>query len=84
MHLPPIYFYIPADKLPTCGLPQNASSFWEWLSSHPSISPMQGGGCIWTLQTYLYLNDYGFPCKLVETMPDEGIVLSHRDFPTVS
>ncbi|MDD1419947.1 hypothetical protein MEO40_12550 [Dolichospermum sp. ST_sed1] len=80
MHLPPIYFYIPADKLPTCGLPQNASSFWEWLSSHPSISPMQGGGCIWTLQTYLYLNDYGFPCKLVETMPDEGIVLSHRDF----
>lgn len=78
--LPPIYFYIPADKLPTCGLPQNASSFWEWLSCHPSISPMQSGGCFWTLQTYLYLNDYGFPCKLVETMPDEGIVLSHRDF----
>jgi len=41
---------------------------------------MQSGGCFWTLQTYLYLNDYGFPCQLVDTMPTEGIVLSHQDY----
>lgn len=79
-NLPPIYFYIPPSKLPTSNLPQNAGSFWQWLCCQNSISPMQGGGCIWTLQTYLYLRDYGFPCNLVGTMPDEGIVLSHRDF----
>ncbi|PSM47428.1 hypothetical protein C7Y66_19770 [Chroococcidiopsis sp. CCALA 051] len=79
-NLPPIYFYIPPSKLPAGNLPQNAQSFWQWLSFHRSISPMAGGGCIWTLQTYLYLNDRGFPCQLVQTMPDEGIVLSHRDF----
>jgi len=78
--LPPIYFHFPTSKLAVESLPQNASSFWQWLSSCHSISPMSGGGCIWILQTYLYLNDYGFPCKLVETMPDEGIVVSHRDF----
>lgn len=78
--LPPIYFYFPKSKLAVESLPQNASSFWQWLSSCHSISPMSGGGCIWTLQTYLYLNDYGFPCQLVETLPDEGIVVTHRDF----
>ena len=41
---------------------------------------MQSGSCFWTLQTYFYLNDYGFPWELIGTMPDEGIVLSHRDF----
>ncbi|TVP62287.1 MAG: hypothetical protein EA343_11665 [Nodularia sp. (in: Bacteria)] len=78
--MPPIYFYIPSGKIPSENLPQNAHSYWQWQCAENSISPMQSGGCFWTLQTYLYLNDYGFPCKLVETMPDEGIVLSHRDF----
>ncbi|PIG92512.1 hypothetical protein [Gloeocapsopsis sp. IPPAS B-1203] len=79
-NLPPIYFYIPHNKLPAGNLPQNADSYWQWQCAQHSISPMQSGGCFWTLQTYLYLKDYGFPCQLVQTMPDEGIVLSHRDF----
>jgi len=78
--LPPIYFYFPGNKLSITCLPQNAVSYWKWQCAEHSITPMQSGGCFWTLQTYLYLNDYGFPCKLVETMPDEGIVVSHRDF----
>jgi hypothetical protein len=77
--LPPIYFYFP-PKLSTGNLPENAASYWQWQCAEHSISPMQSGGCFWTLQTYLYLNDYGFPCQLVNTMPDEGIVVSHRDF----
>lgn len=77
---PPIYFYFPSSKLSVTCLPPDAASYWQWQCAEHSISPMQSGGCFWTLQTYLYLNDYGFPCKLVETMPEEGIVVSHRDF----
>lgn len=78
--LPPIYFYFPQVELSDNNLPRNANSYWEWQCAQHSISPMQSGGCFWTIQTYLYLRDYGFPCELVTTMPDEGIVLSHRDF----
>ena len=79
-NLPPIYFYIPQSKLPNSNLPQNACSYWQWQCAQHSMPPMQSAGYYWILQTYLYLNDYGFPCKLVKTMPDEGIVLSHRDY----
>ena len=47
------------------------------------ISPWSGfsRGCYaWTLQTYLYLKESGFPCQLVKEIPEEGIVISHRDF----
>lgn len=77
---PPIYFYFPYPKLGVSSLPDNANSYWQWQCAQHSISPMQSGGCFWTLQTYLYLNDYGFPCQLVDTMPDEGIVVTHRDY----
>lgn len=76
----PIYFYFPKDKLSVSSLPENASSYWQWQCAETSISPMQSGGFFWTLQTYLYLNDHGFSCELVSTMPDQGIVVSHRDF----
>jgi hypothetical protein len=79
-NLLPIYFYISHNKINFENLPKNPSSYWQWQCSEHSISPMQSGGCFWTLQTYLYLNNYGFSCQLVDTMPDEGIVVSHRDF----
>jgi hypothetical protein len=78
--LPPIYFYIPPDKINFENLPQTVGAYWQWQCAEHSISPMQSGGCFWTLQTYLYLNDYGFPCQLVDTLPDAGIVVSHRDY----
>lgn len=77
---PPIYFYLDPNQVPLENLPQNTQSYWQWQCAEHSISPMQSGGCFWTLQTYLYLKEYGFPCELVNTMPNEGIVLSHRDF----
>ena len=77
---PPIYFYFPHLQLGVSSLPATASSYWQWQCSQHSISPMQSGGCFWTLQTYLYLNDAGFPCQLVAEMPDEGIVVTHRDY----
>jgi len=78
--LPPIYFYFPHPKLGVSSLPDNANYYWQWQCAQHSILPMQSGGCFWTLQTYLYLNDRGFPCQLVAEMPDEGIVVTHRDF----
>lgn len=80
MHLPPIYFYFPHQQLGVSTLPDNSSSYWQWQCAQHSISPMQSGGCFWTLQTYLYLHDRGFPCQLVDTMPSEGIVVTHRDY----
>jgi hypothetical protein len=79
-YLPPIYFYLDPNQVPINNLPQNTQSYWQWQCAEHSISPMQSGGCFWTLQTYLYLQEFGFPCKLVTTMPDEGIVFAHRDF----
>lgn len=77
--LPPISFYFP-QRSSTRQLPENPDSYWHWQCTEHSISPMQSGGCFWTLQTYLYLSKYGFPCQLVNVMPDKGIVLSHRDY----
>jgi hypothetical protein len=78
--LPPFYFYFPYTHLGITDLPADANSYWQWLSDQHSISPMQGGGCIWTLQTYLQLHDQGFPCQLVSDIPHEGIIITHRDY----
>lgn len=32
----------------------------------------------WTLQTYLRLREHDYPCQLVESIPEEGIVVVHR------
>lgn len=68
-NLPPIYFYLPQENWPE-PMPENANSYWEGFG--------RGIYC-WTLQTYLHLKLDGFPCTLVGSMPDEGIVLAHRD-----
>jgi hypothetical protein len=78
--LPPFFFYFPHTQLKITNLPTDASSYWQWLSEQHSIAPMQGGGCIWTLQTYLQLHSQGFPCQLVSEIPDEGVIVAHRDY----
>ncbi len=78
--LPPIYFYLPEGDLPyphpshyrllAADLPESADTYWEGFAY---------GVFCWTLQTYHRLQADGFPCELVRSMPDEGIVLSHRN-----
>ncbi|QLE59077.1 glycosyltransferase [Nostoc sp. TCL26-01] len=68
--IPAIYFYLPQSEWPKDGIPDSVETHW-WLF-------MKGTYC-WTIQTYLRLQADGFPCKLVGTLPDEGIVLAHRD-----
>ncbi|KKD35621.1 MAG: hypothetical protein WAN66_04420 [Limnoraphis robusta] len=65
---PIIYFYIPRDLFPK-QFPQNINENWP-------------GFCLgiyaWTLQTYLRLKADGFPCQLVDELPQSGIVIVHR------
>lgn len=77
--MPPVFFYFPYPKSFDT-LPQYPGQFWPWLCAEHSISPMASGGCFWTLQTYLFLRESGFACELVNNLPDEGIIVSHRDY----
>ncbi|HEY9694670.1 MAG TPA: hypothetical protein V6D15_20910 [Oculatellaceae cyanobacterium] len=66
---PPIYFYIPKEYYPK-SIPKSANEDWKGFGI---------GIYAWTLQTYLHLQANNFPCKLTDTLPDEGIVLIHRN-----
>jgi hypothetical protein len=68
-NLPPIYFYLP-EKDWRDDLPNQPDIYWEEFG--------RGIYC-WTLQTYLYLKADDFPCELVNNVPDEGIIIAHRD-----
>ncbi|MCU0536894.1 MAG: hypothetical protein MUD14_23655 [Hydrococcus sp. Prado102] len=70
--VPPIYFYIPEEKIPRdMPSPQDAYEdvYWQGFS--------EGIYC-WTLRTYLYLRAVGFPCQLIGHIPSEGMVLAHQ------
>ncbi|NEQ36342.1 MAG: hypothetical protein F6K40_08635 [Okeania sp. SIO3I5] len=64
--LPPIYFYLPRQDWPN----QFPDSLEEYRP--PSVFGT------WIIQTYLRLKEIQFPCQLVDTMPDEGIVVVYR------
>jgi hypothetical protein len=76
--LPPIYFYIPKRYWPTNGFPKHPDEYWDWQNTSPG--KYQWGMYNWTLQTYLFLNANRLPCSLVDSLPEEGIVISHKDF----
>ena len=66
--MPPIYFYIPKSKW-LADMPQSADDYWlHWGY----------GVYCWTLQTYLRLQANGFPCQLVDTFPEQGIIFAFR------
>jgi len=65
-----IYFYLPDFALSPLDM-ANLTTDWPGFS--------EGRYC-WTLKTYLCLMRAGFQCKLVHSMPDAGIIISHRAF----
>lgn len=69
MSQPPVYFYLPPEDTPG-ELPESTGVGWR---------AFQRGVHIWTLQTYLNLAHHGFDCRLVDHLPDRGVVLAHRD-----
>jgi len=78
--LPPIYFYSPPYKKYQHDLPASAAQSWEWeLEKGLYEYGVEIGEYCWTLQTYLRLQEAGFPCELTDTFPQEGIVLVYRE-----
>lgn len=67
--LPPIYFYVPQPYFPS-EMPTSADENWQGFGL---------GIYAWTLQTYLRLRSQNFPCELVSTLPDAGIIIIHHN-----
>lgn len=67
--LPPIYFYFP----PGIGDSDIPASKGVFTRDRP-------GKYNWTVKTYGYLSQMGFPCRLTSELPDEGIIITHRQF----
>jgi hypothetical protein len=66
---PPIYFYYPPGAA-------NAAA----RDSIRVFGAHRDGGYVWTVKTYGALAGLGFPCRLTEQLPAEGIIVSHRQF----
>lgn len=71
---PALCFYLPSHRRPS-GLSEDVGV--DNIGSTKSMS-FWNSPLAWTLQTYLRLREQGYPCKLVDSMPDEGIVVVHR------
>ena len=67
--LPLITFYLPPSHWPA-EMPTSADENWPGFGV---------GLYAWTVQTYLRLQAAGIPCQLTQTVPEEGIVLVHRN-----
>ena len=48
--------------------------------SYSPISTGLPGNYVWTVKTQACLSAIGFPCRLVKQLPDEGIIVTHREF----
>jgi len=73
--VPPVYFYIPENRMPKSELPETAGDYWQWQVAQGLDNSGDYG---WTVQTYLYLKGRGLNCELTSDLPMEGIVFSHR------
>lgn len=65
----PISFFMPINRFPEV-IPEHIDTYQNSFKDDIYA---------WTLQTYVYLRSSGFPCSLVKKMPQEGIVVAHRD-----
>src|SRR5687767_7710026 len=74
---PPIYFFVPSGG-DWSDLPADMNDYWAWMRSQVQLGVW--GQFNWTLQTHLRLRAAGFCSRLVREIPDEGIVVAHRDF----
>ncbi len=68
--MPIIYFYIHPYFWPKCDVPSDPDRDWSGFGF---------GIYTWTIQTYLRLVQSGFECKLVSSVPSEGILIAHRE-----
>jgi hypothetical protein len=69
VQLPPIYFYFPPG-----------ANDEDIPASRGVFTRDRPGKYNWTVKTYGYLSKMGFPCRLTHQLPDEGIIVTHREF----
>jgi hypothetical protein len=67
----PVYFYLPSDEA-ISGLPKTVTDF------RTDLAKVRHSEHSWILQTYLQLQQVGFPCELTREIPDEGMIIAHR------
>ncbi|HWW86655.1 MAG TPA: glycosyltransferase [Vicinamibacterales bacterium] len=82
-------FYVPSTEL-VDAVPPSISQYWAWIDEVARTLPAKlandEGDCTrvgpynWTVQTFIYLRDAGFPCELSASVPEEGIIITHGDF----
>ncbi len=80
--IPPIYFYMHPSEMPASGVPDDADITWSGFMDcmrQPGVgSKFVIGSYSWILQTFLYLRQAGFSCKITTNIPDEGIIIGQR------
>jgi hypothetical protein len=64
----PVYFYYPPG------------ADYRIVPESRGVFADRPGRYVWTVKTYGYLSQMGFPCRLTTELPDEGIIVSHREF----
>ena len=65
---PLIHFWLPSEIWPS-SFPESAEKFMS-----------RKGYDSWIVQTYLRLKESGFNCEKVSRIPEEGIVVTYREF----
>ena len=77
---PGVHFYVPVSEMPPETVRAAPEMLWSWIRSlgRQFIIPQE-----WIVQTWLRLCADGLDCKLVHNVPDEGILLYHREFAPV-
>lgn len=71
----PISFCLPRKRRPDLDIPTEVP---EGYVDEISEVFFNGPWLSWTFQTYLRLREQGYPCRLVDTIPEVGIVVVHR------
>jgi hypothetical protein len=75
-----VAFYIPASAFRHEAPPARLADYREWVH-RAHVRHFSGVGKFnWILQTHLHLVARGLPSRLSETMPREGVVITHRYF----
>lgn len=75
--MPMIWFFLPYDK--SIEFPEHIDQYLPWHQAHFEKLNRVAGPYAWVLQTYLQFKARGKAAQLTRELPDEGIVIAHRD-----
>lgn len=71
----PVFFYLPRHRWPVESVPASITSDYISDVSHVFFN---GQWLSWTFQTYLRLAENGYPCSIVDELPEDGVIIGSR------